>query len=374
MTRGSTVITGVGLITPLGQNAPDTWHALLNERGIVDHARVPHLPAENRASCLAQCAAREALADAKWSRQLCEAEGTALVVATSKGPIENWLSASRVADSVLQSAMGNPFADGSFGLAAIADELAGEMNIRSGPRLTLSAACASGLHALVRAVMLLRSGEADRVLVVATEASVHPLFIGSFERLGVLPPAGVGCKPFDEHRCGFVLTEAAAAVCLERSEDAGENLWASVDRFALAGDAFHLTASAPTGRTLQRILRSVVADEPLDLLHAHATATLHNDPIELAALEAVLPGDAEPPLYSHKGALGHSLGASGLVSIVLNCMSHRTSQIPGNIQTLHPLATRLRISPNAISRPVQRSLTIAAGFGGSLAAVSLRSL
>ena len=102
------------------------------------------------------------------------------------------------------------------GLAQIADELGSGLALR-GPRLTVSAACASGLVALIRAAMLIRNDEADFALVVAAEASVHPLFIGSFRRLGVLPKTTGGCRPFDQHREGFFISEAAAAVWLERA-------------------------------------------------------------------------------------------------------------------------------------------------------------
>ena len=86
------------------------------------------------------------------------------------------------------------------------------LQLLDGPALTISAACASGLHALIRATMMIRGGEADRVLVVAAEASVSPIFLGSFRRMGVLPAEGVGCRPFDQARDGFLMSEAAA-VC-----------------------------------------------------------------------------------------------------------------------------------------------------------------
>jgi 3-oxoacyl-[acyl-carrier-protein] synthase II len=112
------------------------------------------------------------------------------------------------------------------------------------------------------------------------------------------------------------------------------------------------------------------------MVHAHGTGTEANDAAELAALEATLPPSRSlPTLYSHKGALGHSLGASGLVSVVLNCMSHQSGIIPGNVQTPQPLASAaVEIRQQPTERKVERSLAIAAGFGGAMAAVSLRSL
>ena len=84
--------------------------------------------------------------------------------------------------------------------------------------MTLSAACASGIYALIRAVMMIQAGEVQRAIVVASESSLHALFTASFARLGVLAPPGYGCRPFDRQRQGFVISEAAAAVCLEAPE------------------------------------------------------------------------------------------------------------------------------------------------------------
>jgi 3-oxoacyl-(acyl-carrier-protein) synthase len=242
-----------------------------------------------------------------------------------------------------------------------------------GPRLTISAACSSGLHALIRATMMLRSGQVDRALVVGAEASVHPLFIGSFKRLGVLPPAGYGCRPFDRDRKGFLMSDAAAAVCLERTD--GPAL-ARVDAFAIGADATHITASDPTSAMLQRLLKQTIdASGPPDVIHGHGTGTVANDAIELNAIESVLEGvQSRPALYSHKGAIGHSLGAAGMVSVVINCMMHRESVVPGNANLASPLpARRVELKGMSIERPIKRSLALAAGFGGPIAVVSLKS-
>lgn len=355
------VITGIGLVTALGGNVAQTWDALLAGRFIEDHAKVPlEFSSERpRVSSLAIRAAREAAAGIDLSN-------TALVVGTSKGPVESWLQPPSRLSDVGRSVR--------LGLATIAEDLAADLSLH-GPRLTLSAACASGLHALIRGAMLIRSGEARRVLVVAAEASIHPLFLASFTRLGVLPPAGIGCRPFDRRRAGFLMSEAAAALVLEAATDDQAN-GIAVDRFAIGADATHLTGMDPQGLPLRHVIASALGDEPVDLIHAHGTGTLLNDPLELAILDdLVTPASAAPAVYSHKGALGHSLGAAGLASIVLNVVAHRTGGVPGNVRTLKPLPTRrLQISATPVRRRVNRSLAIAAGFGGALAAVTLRAL
>jgi 3-oxoacyl-[acyl-carrier-protein] synthase II len=263
--------------------------------------------------------------------------------------------------------------------------------------------------------MAVAGGEVRRAIVVAAEASVHPMFIASFQRLGVLAPPGEGCRPFDRDRAGFVMTEAAAAVCLERSDDGGRAL-VRVNRFALGGDGMHITAGDATGTNLRRLLKIVLAGQSVDLIHAHGTGTVLNDPVEIAAMESVLAnlgeknavaadghrfvrepgrprpgpqsgytgpprdsvsenGSDRPFIYSHKGALGHSLGASGLISIVLNCRAHQADQFPGNVRTGDPLPMdRMQIHQQPVAAPIRRSIAIATGFGGPTAVVGLESI
>lgn len=367
-------ITGTGLITPLGIGVDATWRALMAGEFIRDHAKV-RLDAsqESRVHQLAVVAAREAIDRAGWGGGVLADPQTGLVIGTSKGPVESWLTPALEISPQRRGVVDPSF---SYGLSNLATSLATEMGIHAGPRATLSAACASGIHALLHATMLIRSNQARRVLVVAAEASVHPLFIGSFKRLGVLPREGVGCRPFDRDRDGFLVSEAAAAVCVERLDDSRRPIVA-IDRIAIGGDATHLTGSDPHGRTLGYLLRKVIDDRSVDLFHAHATGTPLNDPIELAAMEAcVAPAQGgKPHIYSHKGAVGHSLGAAGMVSVVLNCASHQTGVIPPNVQTRHPLpTTNTVLSLPAMTKPIRRSVTTAAGFGGAVAVAGLASI
>jgi 3-oxoacyl-[acyl-carrier-protein] synthase II len=350
-------ITGIGLVTVLGDTANQTWDALLAGRSISDHARVPGYSGSDRVVLMSQRAAQEALAHARWTAADCREDDSALFVGTSKGAIESWL---------------HPSESSSLGLSQIDCQLCKKLNWGNGPRLTLSSACSSGLHALLRAAMAIESGEARRALVVAAEASVHPLFISSFRRLGVLAPEGHGCRPFDQHREGFILSEAAAAVCLESSNETHRGL-SRIERWAIGSDATHLTAGDPQAKTLRRLLAQTAVGRT-DLIHAHATGTIINDPAELCAVQTVAQFASGPILYSHKGALGHSLGAAGLVSVVLNCLCHQRGCVPGNVRSTQPLPTPgLRFSQSIVERPIHRSLAIAAGFGGPLAVAAMVS-
>jgi 3-oxoacyl-[acyl-carrier-protein] synthase II len=362
------LIVGCGLVTPLGRTVAQNWRALLAGQSITDHARVEGIVRHpSRVTSLAIEAAAEAMLDAGW-RDASDHIDTAIIVGTSKGPVENWLTTPppSIAKSDNQKV---PAGRSNFGLAGMAKDLADHIGLTSGPRLTLSAACASGLHALIRGCMMIQTGETRRVLVVAAEASVHPLFIASFNRLGVLPPAGVPCRPFDLNRQGFLMSDAAAAVCLEASNKPG----VCVDRYTLGGDATHLTGSKSDGAVLAHLLRQVMPRD-VDLIHAHGTGTVLNDATELTALEAQCV-ETIPHLYSHKGSLGHSLGASGLVSVVINRECHRAGTVPGNANTAAPCPrSKLEISGAAAERNVCRSIAIASGFGGPTAVIGFRSI
>ena len=417
------VIAGVGLITPFGE-LESTWRQLLAGRFITDHGR-----AIDRADgddpnviTLADIAAREAIAAARWESEL-QDDRTALVVGTSKGPADEWLvevdrrelrgSAADFASNANPrqsrgalyrrshpptsdkpscedvtpvpkcedvtsnepvtseaAVMTMPARPRIWGLHEIAEALSHRLELGRGPRLTTSAACASGLHALIRAAMLLKSGDADRVLVVASESSLHEAFIQSFKRLGVIAAPGEPCRPFDVDRSGFLISEAAAAICLERRRPrAGEIV---LEGYAIGADASHLTGTDPRALALKRCLQTVTNARPVDLVHAHATGTIANDPIELSAIETVT--DGSQIIYSHKGAIGHTLGASGMVATVLNVMAHRTGEIPGNVSTRQAIPTKAgQIGQQRVQRPIRRSIAIAAGFGGATGVVGLRT-
>jgi 3-oxoacyl-[acyl-carrier-protein] synthase II len=361
-------ITGTGLVTSLGKSVDETWNALLAGRFIRDHTRITgYQPVASRIFSIARSAAHEAIESANWTSNELGEDSTALIVGTSKGPIESWMNAPPVVAYGTKEVSSN-----SIGLHEISESLAREFRFGHGPRATLSAACASGLHALIHATMLIESGVADRALVVAAEASVHPLFVGSFKRLGVLPPEGFGCRPFDQDRAGFLMSESAAALCLESTSSSTPRHAPRIDRFALGADAIHLTGVDPGGATLRRLLAQVIDNRSVDLIHAHGTATTMNDPVELAAIEdSLVPGDRPTWLYSHKGALGHSLGAAGLISIVLNLQSHHHGIVPPNVQTRNPIPThRAALSREAAKATIRRSIAIAIGFGGPTAVVS----
>jgi 3-oxoacyl-[acyl-carrier-protein] synthase II len=337
-----------------------TWEHLLTGKSICDHARAELDGEGQRAIRLAQIVASDAVGAIDLDPD------AAIIVGTSKGSIEDWLRSPAIRNASTSDNLKGGLSPG--GLADVAQNLCRTFGMQ-GPILTLSAACASGLIALIRGAMMIQAGEVRQALIVAAEASIHPLFLGSFQRLGVLAKPGDGCKPFDQSRTGFYMSEAAAAVVLQAA-DSPDGI--CIDRFAMGGDATHLTGGDPEARVLRRLLTQVIDGRAVDLIHAHGTGTELNDATELAAIDDCVHGN--PGIYSHKASLGHSLGASGLLSIVINCQSHAFGKIPPNVRTTNALKVKhARVLQTASNQTVRRSVAIAAGFGGPTAVVSLAS-
>lgn len=353
MKHGS-YIRGIGLVGAQGGDPDSVWQTLLDGAALDAHRGAPLAPNDQtRVTQLAQHAATQALAQAGWDADELRSHRTALVIGTSKGPIERWIA--EITGDVAPQPL--------IGVADVANDLGLAFQM-VGPRLTLAAACASGLHALVRADLLLRSGHADRALVVGCESSLHPLFLATFNRMGVLSKT-LRCAPFDQSRDGFLMSEAAAAVCLDREGPI------AIDAGLVLSDAHHITGIDPAGEAL-RYLLSRLGDA--DLVHAHGTGTDANDPVELAAIDDLL-GATHPSVYSHKAALGHTQGASGMIGVVLNVLAHRYNVVPPNANTHDPIrAQRANVRDTITERRIDRSIVLAAGFGGAIAGVALRSV
>ncbi len=358
MSRQS-AIRGYGLVSAQGNCANETFDAVLSGATLTSHRGSLSLSCtSNRVTHLALMAAREACDRAGWSAEALPNRRTALVIGSSKGPIENWLA------MMENRAAYQPL----VGVGALASDIGSHFGM-TGPRFTFAAACASGLHAMIRAHLLIQNHEADRVLVIGAESSLHPIFIATFARMGVLSKQGA-CRPFNQNRDGFLMSEAAAAVCLEAQESGSHSL--IIDAVAMASDAYHITGIDPTGESLRYVLRQLKSDKPVDLVHAHGTATDSNDPVELNAIDQIFACDS-PSVFSHKAALGHTQGAAGMIGVVLNAMMHERQIVLPNVNTPLPFDTRsASVSSTPIPRKLSRSIVLAAGFGGATAGIGLR--
>lgn len=404
------VLAGWGLITPLGLGAWSTFASLLKGRTLSDRAddlpddtapvdlakalgsvvSVQHGHADPAIE-LAERAVREAAAMASL-----QPSGLPLWLGTSKGAI---------ARASTHLGLGRP----------MTDEIA--MCLALGPHAYMSnqltrrldtqamghhvAACSSGLVALdtARRSLLHRPEDAAPYAIVASaDAAITPALVNSYQRLGVL---GTMTRyqyrqyPLDELRQGFMLSEIGAAVLLKRiepSEALPANAIELIDT-ATACEPYDIIRSPSEMISLTKLWQSVTKDRTIDVIHPHAPGTREHDPAELGVLlptsspevpnqpsqgSPPRPESSNPPdLYAVKGAIGHSLGASGLASLVVAAMTLRSGKRPPMIWLNDPMrlhdGSRLQVDPSL--RPCDRSGThavLAAGFGGHLAAAVLK--
>ena len=276
------------------------------------------------------------------------------------------------------------------------------------PRTHCVAACASSLVALDRARQALLSGQITTALVVSSEAALLPMFIHSYARLGVLAPqtvVGYRGRPLDARRNGFMLAEAGVAVVLQthpptpeaseehsqaarspgpRSQNVGfARQEASLPKGAVElvdtacfSEAYDMIRSPADMTALRQIAEQLMAGRPISMLHPHAPATADHDATELQTLAEVLGAQREAGLpgagvgvgvYASKGALGHTLGSAGLVSVVLACLMLRTKQRPPMPWLEEPMPSGLALRQEGHAVAPGHHAIFAAGFGGHTA-------
>lgn len=403
-------ITGFGLVTPLANSAWDTFAQLLAGRttadrlvkldpdlspldvvravGGVNIARHGQDPAVE----LAERAAREAIFMADSRRPAGSTPlKTVVLMGSSKGAVHALHAA---ADKIHRSPIRKdrvsapPPADAHLAVTLgphgyLSHHLSRRLNC--GPIRQTVAACASSLIALHQGRQLLTQSPIDqrpqRVVVVTSEAALLEMFIASYQRLGVLPPVTADASgnfhyrplPLDERRKGFILAEMGAAIVLEAAEDTTA---ASSDTRRLiladtahAADAYDMIRPDPSMAALSHVAQQLLTGRKIDLIHAHATGTHDHDPAELAAYADHLQSPTD--VYAVKGALGHGLGAAGLVSTVLACMCAQTGRrppMPWLDQPMSMTSDKLLLQKSVTPKgTITRQAIFAAGFGGHVA-------
>ncbi len=394
------VISGVGLISPLGSSAWSTFRALLAGQTIcqraaglpsaVDPVRLVRRVGE---CALAQHGCADPAIDLaeRASREACfeagaDPRGIDAVVGSSKGAV------CALADVLAQfhrghrgrvgAASGAPMVVAMGPHAFLSQRLRNRLGLRTARHVV--SACSSGLAALHLASQTLRGLDADRrpqkILVVSAEAALLPLFIHSYHRLGVLCPLrpdAYCARPLAASRDGFVLSQLAAAVVVRRVESVVPGQIELVDT-AMANEACDLVRPASRMEALDHVARRLMINCRVDVLHPHAPGTVDHDEVELSVLGRCAPAGCQ--VYASKGALGHGLGAAGLVSLVVACLCARTGRRPPMPWLRSPmpappaLSPALRAQPAQTLQPLRTHAVFAAGFGGHVAGAVVRAV
>ncbi len=247
-----------------------------------------------------------------------------------------------------------------------------------GPSLSFSSACSTGIASIAGGARLLLDGECDAVLTGSTEASIHPLIYAAFRNMGILSQKDGGPAPFDIERDGFLMGEGAAVMILEREKSAKKRkapILARLAGWALGADAFGALEMEPNGNTIVPLIGRALCKaglKPSDIgyVNAHGTGTRLNDEVESKALNKVF-GDAGPWVSSTKGATGHLLGAAGSVEAVISSMVLNRGEIPDtrNLSKPDPQCRIRHVEKGGVRQKVDHVMSLSYGFGGQLGAV-----
>lgn len=348
-----------------GQGGPDTVAGWIPEEVLGRLRAEDPARADARAFLLAHSALTQA---ADWELGAA-VPGTrrGLVLSTTKADIE-------ALERLFHRQPCSPTAQRHVHPAWLAADLA-EAHAIAGPRQCVSAACISGLLAIQQGAALIRRGAADLVFVVGVDLVSH-FVLNGFAALKSLDPAG--CRPFDRDRAGLTLGEGAGAIALARS-DLLPAAAVRVTGWGTSNDANHLTGPSRDGSGLALAIRRALAKaglapEVIDYINAHGTGTLFNDNMESLALRAVF-GERVPPFSAHKGMLGHTLGAAGVLETILCLIAARAHRLPGTprLQNRDPAAPDSLIPTPRPATRLRRILKVNCGFGGTNGALVLET-
>jgi len=401
----------MGLISPVGNDVPATWHSLLtgvSGAGTITkfdaHAFPVRFACEvkgfdpllymerkeaKRADMYTQyavAASVQAMRDAGLEAGVnVDPERIGVIVGSGIGGLKSFEEQHDVYHENGPSRI-SPFFIPMF----IADIAAGIVSMRfnaKGPNYATVSACATGAHAIGSAFRAIQYGDADVMITGGSEATVTPMAIGGFANMKALSerndsPA-TASRPFDATRDGFVMGEGAGIVILEEMEHAlerGARIHAELVGFGMTGDAYHLTAPAPGGEGAQRAMRLAMADaaleiEDIEYINAHGTSTPTGDISETTAIKGVFGDRAKDVnVSSTKSATGHMLGAAGGAEFIFTALALRECTVPPtiNYETPDP-SCDLNYTPNApVRRDFQAALTNSFGFGGHNVTLALR--
>ena len=397
------VVTGMGAITPVGNDVATTWQSLIaGKSGTApitkfDAAKFPvRFAAEvkgfnpldymerkeaKRADQYTQyavAASRQAMTNAGLvERNGMDPDRIGVIIGSGIGGLKSF---GEQHDVYRERGVGkiSPFFIPMF-IADIAAGIVSMMFNAKGPNYATVSACATSAHAIGDAYRTIQYGDADIMITGGAEATVTPMAIGGFANMKALSERNdspeTASRPFDATRDGFVMGEGAGILILEELEHAlkrGTKIYAEIVGYGATGDAYHLTAPAPDGEGAQRAMKRALKDaglEPKDIqyINAHGTSTPANDFNETRAIKAVFGEHAKNVnVSSTKSATGHMLGAAGAVEAVVSTMVVGTGIIPPTINYHNPEpGLDLNYTPNtSVERDVNAVLSNSFGFGG----------
>jgi 3-oxoacyl-[acyl-carrier-protein] synthase II len=404
------VITGMGVISPVGSTLQEFWNNLVNgQSGInfVTRFDVSEMPTKvagevnsfeptewldkkesrrmDRFVQFAVAAAKMAIKDAGLDLETMDKERAGVVIGSGVGGVSTFEEQKEV---LMAKGPGrvSPF----FVPMLISNMAAGHLSIAfglQGASSTVVTACASATNAIGEALRLIEHGEADIVICGGTEAPIVPLAFAGFCAMKAMSTEKENpkeaCRPFDARRSGFVMSEGAGILVLESVEHAkarNARIYAELAGYGSTSDAHHITTPVPGGAGAARSMRNAIKDaelspEDVDYINAHGTGTGANDSTETAAIKLVFgPAASQVPVSSTKSMTGHLLGAAGAIEAIVCALTIQNGVIPPTINYGEPdPECDLDYVPNqAREKEVKVALSNTFGFGGHNATIVLK--
>jgi 3-oxoacyl-[acyl-carrier-protein] synthase II len=415
------VVTGLGILTPLGCGVEATWKRLLaGESGArkIDHFDVSDIPCKIAMQIprgdgsngsfnpdqwmqpkeqrkvddfivFAMCAARQALDDAGWHPQSYgDQTRTGVMIGSGIGGIGGIADATLLLKERGARRMSPFFIPGRL-INLASGYVSIEFGLK-GPNHAVVTACSTGAHAIGDAARLIALEDADVMVAGGTESPVHRVSMVGFTACRALSTGfndtpTRASRPYDRARDGFVMGEGAGIVVLEELEHAkarGANIYAEIVGYGLSGDAYHITAPAEDGDGAYRcmmaaIKRAGISPTEIDYINAHGTSTQVGDEIELSAVERAVGNAAgRISMSSTKSSVGHLLGAAGAVETIFSILAIRDQVAPPTINLDNPsVETPIDLVPHhARKREINVVLSNSFGFGGTNASLIVRRL
>jgi 3-oxoacyl-[acyl-carrier-protein] synthase II len=415
------VVTGIGMVSPLGCGVESTWKRILNgESGAkqIETFDVADLPC--RIACVvprgdgtdgtfnpdqwmepkdqrkvddfiifAMCAAKQALDDANWHPATEEDRcATGTLIGSGIGGL------SGIADTaILMKERGARKVSPFFIPGRLINLASGYVSIEhglKGPNHAVVTACSTGAHAIGDASRLIALGDADVMVAGGAESPICRIGMAGFCAARALSTGfndtpQKASRPYDKNRDGFVMGEGAGIVVLEEYEHAkrrGARIYAEVTGYGLSGDAYHITSPSPDGdgafRSMSAAMkRAGVSPSDIDYINAHGTSTQVGDEIELGAVERLLGNAASRiSMSSTKSSIGHLLGAAGAVEAIFSILAIRDNIAPPTINLDSPsVESAIDLVPHkARQREINIALSNSFGFGGTNASVIVQRL
>lgn len=406
------VVTGLGMVTPVGLNVKDSWDAIINSKtGIknitsIDTSKLKctiagSLPSSFNPEDYIEArdikkmdkfihygiaAAIEAIEDSGWKPDDQEGKDrTGLMLGSGIGGL-----AAIEKTSVEFHNSDTPRVSPFFIPSALINLLSGHVSIKygfSGPNHAVVTACSTGAHAIGDAMRMIKYGDADVMIAGGAESPITEVGVAGFAAARALATSfndrpEEASRPWDKGHDGFVMGEGAGVVVLEEYEHAkarGAKIYAELLGYGLTGDAYHITA--PSGRGARRAVENAILDAKVNFadinyINAHGTSTQVGDKIELEVVQELFKNNDNIRMSSTKSAIGHLLGAAGSVEIIFSILALRDQIAPPTLNLHDPIdEVKMDLVPlKAKSAKLEYALSNSFGFGGTNASIVLKRM